>query len=469
MAATTAALSGSAWELRHGLPARAGGRRAVRPGGGQPAVRGVARPAGRHAAATTTATAGWPATRSARRCCAALPSVLAPGGTASLLANWIIPADGDWAERVGGWVAGTGCDAWIWQREVVDPGDYVTLWLRDAGERPGHGAVGAALRRVAGLVRRDRASPRSGWAWSRCGGPTRDDPRIVCEDVPQAGRAAGRRAHRRLVRPAGAGWPATTTQALLGGAAARAPTASSAPATTCPGADGWTTELAQLRQSGGMRWEVEVDDAVAGLVAACDGAVPLAVPVGVLAAALERRHGRGRRGAAAGGARSGRPRLPRAGGRPVRAVVQRVTQRVGDRRRRAGRRDRHRPAGAGRRHPRRRRRRPPRRWPARCTGCGSCATSAAWPTTRQPAVLVVSQFTLYGDARKGRRPTWAAAAPGAVAEPLVEAVVAELRELGARVQTGRFGADMAVELGQRRAGHRPAGVLSARCWCCAGP
>lgn len=61
-------------------------------------------------------------------------------------------------------------------------------------------------------------------------------------------------------------------------------------------------------------------------------------------------------------------------------------------------------------------------------------------------VLVVSQFTLYGDARKGRRPTWAAAAPGAAAEPLVEAFIAALRELGAHVATGRFGTDMQVEL-----------------------
>lgn len=61
------------------------------------------------------------------------------------------------------------------------------------------------------------------------------------------------------------------------------------------------------------------------------------------------------------------------------------------------------------------------------------------------AVLVVSQFTLYGDARKGRRPTWAAAAPAAVAEPLVAAFVAELRRVGTRVATGVFGADMAVE------------------------
>ncbi|GAB4086555.1 D-aminoacyl-tRNA deacylase [Myceligenerans cantabricum] len=61
-------------------------------------------------------------------------------------------------------------------------------------------------------------------------------------------------------------------------------------------------------------------------------------------------------------------------------------------------------------------------------------------------VLVVSQFTLYGDARKGRRPTWSAAAPGPVAEPLVDAVVDDLRGRGLEVATGRFGADMTVEL-----------------------
>jgi D-tyrosyl-tRNA(Tyr) deacylase len=61
-------------------------------------------------------------------------------------------------------------------------------------------------------------------------------------------------------------------------------------------------------------------------------------------------------------------------------------------------------------------------------------------------VLVVSQFTLYGDARKGRRPTWAAAAPGPVAEPLIDAVVTGLRERGVAVATGRFGADMQVSL-----------------------
>jgi D-tyrosyl-tRNA(Tyr) deacylase len=61
-------------------------------------------------------------------------------------------------------------------------------------------------------------------------------------------------------------------------------------------------------------------------------------------------------------------------------------------------------------------------------------------------LLVVSQFTLYADTAKGRRPSWGKAAPGPVAEPLVAAVIDELRSLGARVEAGKFGAAMKVAL-----------------------
>jgi D-aminoacyl-tRNA deacylase len=69
----------------------------------------------------------------------------------------------------------------------------------------------------------------------------------------------------------------------------------------------------------------------------------------------------------------------------------------------------------------------------------SCSDTAA-------PLLVISQFTLYADTRKGRRPSWLGAAPGPVAEPLVNEVVSALRALGAHVETGVFGADMQVSL-----------------------
>jgi D-tyrosyl-tRNA(Tyr) deacylase len=65
---------------------------------------------------------------------------------------------------------------------------------------------------------------------------------------------------------------------------------------------------------------------------------------------------------------------------------------------------------------------------------------------QQAPILVVSQFTLYADTRKGRRPSWSAAAPRAISEPLVENFVSSLRALGAEVATGIFGADMQVTL-----------------------
>jgi D-tyrosyl-tRNA(Tyr) deacylase len=61
-------------------------------------------------------------------------------------------------------------------------------------------------------------------------------------------------------------------------------------------------------------------------------------------------------------------------------------------------------------------------------------------------LLVISQFTVYGDTRKGRRPSWSAAAPGPIAEPLVDRLCEELRNLGAHVETGRFGAYMNVAM-----------------------
>jgi D-aminoacyl-tRNA deacylase len=79
-------------------------------------------------------------------------------------------------------------------------------------------------------------------------------------------------------------------------------------------------------------------------------------------------------------------------------------------------------------------------WQLRILGDEKSASDVGAP------ILVVSQFTLYANTMKGRRPTWNAAAPGAVAEPLVTTFADALRELGAEVETGVFGAHMQVEL-----------------------
>nr|BFE84874.1 class I SAM-dependent methyltransferase [Planobispora longispora] len=63
------------------------------------------------------------------------PRFLAPGGTCHLLANWLHVAGEDWRDRVGGWLAESGCDGWVVQRDVQDPAEYVELWLRDAAEQ----------------------------------------------------------------------------------------------------------------------------------------------------------------------------------------------------------------------------------------------------------------------------------------------------------------------------------------------
>ena len=65
---------------------------------------------------------------------AAAPGLLAEGGTMQYLANWVHAAGEDWGDRVAGWFAGTGLDAWVIQREVADPVSYVNLWLADASE-----------------------------------------------------------------------------------------------------------------------------------------------------------------------------------------------------------------------------------------------------------------------------------------------------------------------------------------------
>jgi len=76
---------------------------------------------------------GLPGDEMVRRVVTGAPAHLAPGGVAQVLANWVHVDGVPWEERLSGWLEGTGCDAWVVQREVADPAQYVELWLRDAG------------------------------------------------------------------------------------------------------------------------------------------------------------------------------------------------------------------------------------------------------------------------------------------------------------------------------------------------
>lgn len=212
-----------------------------------------------------------------------LPDRLTEGGTGQLLANWIIGESQDWQERVSEWFPPTGCQAWVWQREVAEPGEYVALWLRDAGEQPGtpgwqlrydrwldwFAASGVAAIGM-GLVSLRRTGEQSS--------------QVVCQDVPQA--------HEHPIGPAISDWfdrhawlrDRSTAQLLEARFVAAAGMVRSTHALLT--ADGWHQALVHLRQADGLRWELEVDDAVAALVAACTGEATLAVVLSVLAAAV---------------------------------------------------------------------------------------------------------------------------------------------------------------------------------------
>jgi methylase of polypeptide subunit release factors len=214
-----------------------------------------------------------------RRLVEGLPELLTEHGTGQLLANWIIPSDADWSDRVAGWLPRHGVDAWVWQREVAEPGEYVSLWLRDAGERPGTERWQARYRRwLDWFAEAGAAAVGMGLISIR---RTDRPSEIVCENVPQPyqppiGTAIGDWFERRRwlagadpldARLVAAPGLVLTTRSLLGG----------------PAEPGWQPALSVLEQSGGMRWQVEVDEAVAMLVAACTGEVTTGVALSLLA------------------------------------------------------------------------------------------------------------------------------------------------------------------------------------------
>lgn len=212
-----------------------------------------------------------------------LPHHLTPGGTAQLLANWIIPPDGAWDERLASWLTGRGVDAWIWQREALDPAAYITLWLRDAGEDPSGPGWAARFDHWLAWFR-DNGILGVGMGVITLRRVARA-PVVVCEDVRQD-----------IDAPAGpwiAGWldrvawlAETDDPRLLATGLRRDPAVDLASVSTASGT-GWLESELTLRQAAGLRFEIPTDRSIAALVAGCDGTRPLQALAAVLAAVLD--------------------------------------------------------------------------------------------------------------------------------------------------------------------------------------
>ncbi|MGX7679876.1 DUF7782 domain-containing protein [Jatrophihabitans sp. DSM 45814] len=284
MAATTAALNGLTWDLRTGS--------LLAPVGEQSFDLIVCNPPfivgpGFSAAdeGYTYRDSGMAGDEVCRELVEGLPDRLRPGGSAQMLANWVITADERWQDRLDAWLAHADCDAWIWQREVADPGEYVSMWLRDAGLQPGSQAWRSRYDRWADwFVTNGVLAVGMGLVNLHRTGAT---PRVVlAEDVVQP-----------IEQPIGAAiaqwfdrqsWLRREGQTGLLDACLRTAEdvvyeqrsmlAKSMLTQDGPAQGEAATDdgsLKQLRQLRSMRWEVEIDSAVLGLVSTCTGEIPL--------------------------------------------------------------------------------------------------------------------------------------------------------------------------------------------------
>nr|WP_230416763.1 methyltransferase [Micromonospora tarapacensis] len=272
-AATTAALNGQDWELLHGdMVAPVAGRRFDLVVSNPPFVVGpgttthVYRDSGRVGDAIGAELA------------AAAPGLLTEGGTMQYLANWVHVTGEDWGERVAGWFAGTGLDAWVIQREVADPMAYVNLWLTDVGEA-------ADPQRMADWLDWFDAHKVEAIGFGvvslRRGG--HDDPVRRVEDLRQRVQAPmGDQIAAWFERQ---GWLRERAADGLLVARYRAADGLQLRQEATMGTDGWAVDRQVLAMPGGLRWTEEIDPLVLALVGGADGRLPLRDQLALLAAA----------------------------------------------------------------------------------------------------------------------------------------------------------------------------------------
>lgn len=223
---------------------------------------------------------GLPLDELGRRLVGAAPAHLAPGGWCQLLANWVHRRGEDWRERVGSWLPDTGCDAWVLQRGVQDPAEYVSLWLHDSGE-----AAAADYRRrydtwLAGLEEAGVEAIGFGWITLRASGASRPVRRV--EDWPHpVEQPLGAHVQDLFAR---ADWLRHADDAALLAARLVAGPDVRQEQVGPPGAE--DPEHVVLRASRGLRRAREVDTATAALVGACEGSLPVGALLDAIATLL---------------------------------------------------------------------------------------------------------------------------------------------------------------------------------------
>ena len=206
----------------------------------------------------------------------AAAGVLAEGGVAQLLVNWLHVVGEDWRDRVADWVSDLGCDAWLIERDVQDPVDYVSTWLADAGERD----TPLGQKWLRWFDEADVEGVGFGWVLlRRAGSPHRVAVETLTHPVDQP------------LGPHFAGWldridwlRGQDDQALLDARLVVAPAARLDIAHAPPD---WTAVGQALLLDEGFRWQLPCDDATAAIVRGCEGDTPLRSLVAVLGAVLD--------------------------------------------------------------------------------------------------------------------------------------------------------------------------------------
>lgn len=214
------------------------------------------------------------------------PDLLAPGGTAAMLAAWVHVDGEDWRQRVSSWLPADGVDAWVVQRDVADPALYVGTWLRDAGLDPRDPAAQARAEQwLDAFAAADVEGIGFGFVYLRAiDGPTE----LLAEDLAHGfDDPLGAEASAYFERSAWLRAVASDENHAWTARFAVEPT-TALERVSLPGPDGWAERVARLHRGDGPRWQHEVDETTIALVA---GMRPDGLPLYELVELLALAHG----------------------------------------------------------------------------------------------------------------------------------------------------------------------------------